>query len=182
MTTPASFSSWASLLRSRRMNYFLRIAALCLLLLFAAYELFQNLFAVHAQYPPVQSTIFLDTGAPTFPLTTNGASGSIAYSVANASGTTVARGRVTATGRQTNLTLPRLPDDYYTLQITDQTGAQPISRSLPFVMLAPFAAPADSPLGVGVHFTGGNNPNLASLSTTVGAAAGRDDASWAMME
>lgn len=164
------------------MAYVLRIAALCLLLLFAGYELFQNLFAVHAQYPPVHSTIFFDTSPLTFPLTTRGAGGSLSYSVTNASGTTVTRGQVIVSGHQTNLTLPRLADDYYTLQITDHTANTPVSLSIPFTVLSPFVQQANSPLGIGVHFTGGNNPGLAQLITAMGATAIRDDASWAMIE
>lgn len=182
MITPASIHPRVSLLRSRRVTSFLRLAALCLLLLLAGYELFQNLFAVHAQYPPVQSTVFLDTSAPAFPLTTQGTDGTLTYSVVNASGATVTRGALAVTGSHTNLTLPRLPDDYYTLQITDHTGSTPTSQNIPFVVLSPFTAPADSPLGMGVHFTGGNNPGLARLITALGATTIRDDASWAMIE
>lgn len=160
----------------------LRIAALGLLVVFAGYELFQNLFAVHAQYPPVQSTIFLDTARPTFPLITSQPTGTIVYSVNSISGATITRGQIAATGSQTILTLPRLPDDYYLLQVTDQTGRVPNSLTLPFVVLTPFTAPANSPLGMGVHFTGGNNPGLAGLITTMGATAIRDDASWSLIE
>jgi hypothetical protein len=182
MITPASFSPWVARLRSRRVTYFLRIAALCLLLLFASYELFQNLLAVHAQFPPVHSTIFLDNSAPTFPLTTNGTSGSVSYSVSNASGATAARGQVVVTSKQTNLALPLLPDDYYTLQLTDHTGDTPTTQKIPFAVLAPFIQQTNSPLGIGVHFTGGNNPGLAPLIATLGATTIRDDASWAMIE
>ena len=182
MITPASFNPWISLLRTRRMTYFLRIMALCLLLLFASYELSQNLLAVHAQYPPVQSTIFLDTSAPTFPLSTNGTNGSISYSVTSSSGTTITRGQVAVTGNLTILTLPQLPDDYYVLQVTDDTGNTPTSLNIPFTVLSPFVPQADSPLGIGVHFTGGNNPGLSQLITTMGATAVRDDASWNMIE
>ncbi|HEY0757293.1 MAG TPA: glycosyl hydrolase [Ktedonobacteraceae bacterium] len=182
MITSASFGSWSSLFRSRRMAFSLRIAALSLLLLFVGYELFQNLLAAHAQYPPVHSTIFLDTIEPTFPLTTNSSHGTLAYSVANASGTTLTQGQIAVTDQQTSLTLPRLPDDYYLLQVTDHTGQSPTSQTIPFVVLAPFSAQADSPLGMGVHFTGGNNPGLAPLIAAMGATTVRDDASWSLIE
>src|SRR5437660_1018532 len=136
MITSASFRARISLLRSKRMASLLRIAALGLLVVFAGYELFQNLFAVHAQYPPVQSTIFLDTTRPTFPLTTSQPDGTVTYNLTSLSGTTITRGQIAATGSQTILTLPRLPDDYYLLQVTDQTGSIPTSLTLPFVVLA----------------------------------------------
>ena len=182
MITPASFNPWISLLRSGRISSFLRIAALCLLLLFVGYELFQNHLGVHAQYPPVRSTIFLDTSAPTFQLTSNGTNGNIVYSVSSSSGATIARGQMAVTNNQNTLTLPRLPDDYYVLQVTDQTSEPSSSQSIPFVVLSPFAQPSASPLGVGVHFTGGNNPGLAQLIASMGATTIRDDASWALIE
>lgn len=182
MITSASFSPWISRLRSRRVTFVLRIAALCLLVLFAGYELFQNLFAAHAQYPPVHSTVFLDSSSPTFTLRTNGPGGMLSYSVVSSSGTTITHGWVAAQASQATLTLSRLPDDYYQLQVTDMTGATTTSLALPFVVLSPFSARPNSPLGIGVHFTGGNNPGLASLITAMGATTIRDDASWSLIE
>src|SRR5690348_4877671 len=46
MLTSASIHPRVSLLRSRRVASFLRLTALCFLLLLAGYELFENLFAV----------------------------------------------------------------------------------------------------------------------------------------
>lgn len=182
MLTPAYFNEWTSLLRARRMASYLRVAALCLLLLFACYELFQNLLAAHAQYPPVHSTIFLDTSAPIFQFTPGGVNGNIAYTVTSSAGTIVTRGQADVTSNQANVTLPRLPDDYYLLRVTEHTGGTMTSRTIPFAVISPFVQQANSPFGVGVHFTGGNNPGLAQLIASMGITAIRDDASWALIE
>ena len=182
MITPASFNPRISLWRARHLLSFLRLAALCLLLLALGYELFQNLLGAHAQYPPVQSTVFLDTSAPTFQLTTRGAHGSLSYSVTNASGSQITHGQVGVATTHTTLLLPLLPADYYVLQVTDGTSNPPGKFSLPFAVLSPFTPQEDSPLGVGVHFTGGNNPGLVQLITALGATMIRDDASWALIE
>jgi hypothetical protein len=182
MITSASFRPWTALFHARRFLHVLRIAALCLLLLLATYELFQNLLGAHAQFPPARGTIFLDTSAPTFSLLMGEAGDDIQYSVANSSGTSIARGQITASGNQSLLTLPRLPDDYYTLQVADQSSNPPATQVIPFVVLSPFTQTSASPLGIGVHFTGGNNPGLAEFISAMGATAIRDDASWSMIE
>src|SRR5262249_16352947 len=123
MSTSASFSSRSLLLRGRHITSFLRIVTLCLLLLLVGYELFHHLLPSHAQYQPVRSTVFLHTDTPTFELRASPTSGSISYTVTGSSGTTVARGQIAAAGSQTTLTLPRLPDDYYVLQVTRRTGS-----------------------------------------------------------
>lgn len=175
MLTQASFNSWISLLRGRQMASFPRLAALCLLLLCAGYELFHHLFPAHAQYPPVQSTIFLDTSTPLFPLTAQLASGPLSYSVTNSAGVTVVRGHAS---NQTSLALPHLADDYYVLHLTGTAR----NLDIPFTVLSPFVQRPDARLGVGVHFTGGNNPGLAQLITSLGATTIRDDAPWALIE
>jgi hypothetical protein len=182
MKTSASFGSKSSLLRSRRMTYFLRIITLCLLLLLGGYGLFHHLLFGHAQGQPIPSTIFLDTSAPTFELRTRGTSGSVSYTVVASSGATMTQGRIAASGSQINLTLPQLPDDYYLLQVTDQTNASATSQSIPFAVLAPFTQQTNSPFGVDIHFTAGDNPGLTQLITTMGATSIRDDASWSMIE
>ncbi len=167
---------------TKRNFRYLLIASLWLLLQLLCYEVFQNLLAVQAEHPPLLSTIVLDTASPTFTISTAGTIGAISYTVTDFSGATVTKGRVVVTGRETGLTLPRLPDDYYVLQITDRTAGSPTGQTIPFAVVAPFVPTAHSSFGVGVHFTGGNPPALTQLITTMGAGTIRDDASWAMIE
>ncbi len=167
---------------TKRPFRYLVTVSLILLLIPLCYEVSQNLLAAQAQYPAVRSTIFLDTTSPTFTLPTAGASGPIAYTVTDFSGATVMQGRSLATGSQTSLTLPRLPDDYYVLQVTSSISGSPANQTIPFAVVAPFTAAANSPFGVGAHFTNGYNPGLAQPIAAMGAGAIRDDATWAMIE
>jgi Glycosyl hydrolase catalytic core len=161
---------------------YLPTATLCLLLVLLGTGLFRSLLAAHAAFPPVLSTIFLDTTSPTFTLTTAGSSGTIAYTVTDLSGNTITKGQSAVSGNQVDLILPRQQDGYYVLQITDHTTGSPVNQSIPFAVIAPFAQEMISPFGVSVHFTGGNNPGLAQLIATMGAGSVRDDAPWAMVE
>lgn len=165
----------------RSFRYFI-IVSLILLLIPLSYEISQDLLNARAAYPTVQTTIFLDTTAPTFTLPTVEAGGNVAYSVTNFSGATVMQGHAAVTGQQTGLTLPRLPDDYYVLQITSQISGSPVTQTIPFAVVAPFTPPANSPFGVGVHFTNGYNPGLAQSIVNMGSGTIRDDATWAMIE
>lgn len=169
-------------MRTKRSFRYFVIASLLLLLIPLGYEVSQNLLAARAAYPPVQTTIFLDTSAPAFTLPTGGASGNITYTVTNFSGATVMQAHAAVTGQQTGLTLPRLPDDYYVLQVTSQVSGSPETQTIPFAVVSPFTSPANSPFGVGVHFTNGYNPGLAQPIAVMGASAVRDDATWAMIE
>lgn len=153
-----------------------------LLQLLLYYDAVQHVLPVRAAYPPVPSTIFLDTTSPTFTISTAPARSTISYTVTDFSGVTVTKGQLAAIGRQTSLALPRLPDDYYILQIIDRAAQSLTHQSIPFAVVAPFTPTANSPFGVGVHFTGGNNPGLAQLIATMGAGMIRDDATWTMIE
>jgi len=167
---------------TKRSFRYLVTVSLLLLLIPLCYEVSQNLLAAQAAYPAVRSAIFLDTTAPTFTLPTAGASGNVAYSVTDFSGATVMQGQSMVTGQQTSLTLPRLPDDYYVLQVTNRVSGSPVTQTIPFAVVAPFTSAANSPFGVGVHFTNGYNPGLAQSIATMGAGTIRDDATWAMIE
>ncbi|MFL5626128.1 MAG: glycosyl hydrolase, partial [Ktedonobacteraceae bacterium] len=165
----------------RIFSYVATVALWSLLVLLCA-GLFQNLLAAHADHPTVPSTIFLDTTSPAFTITTAASSGTLSYTVTDLSGSTVTRGQAAVMSRLASFTLPWQPDGYYVLQITDHTGASPLSQSIPFAVVAPFTQDAASPFGVGAHFMGGNNPGLAQLITTMGIGSVRDDAPWAMIE
>ncbi len=182
MLTKASFNERKSLVSTKRTFTYLVRASLWLLLVLLCSELFQNLLAAQAEPPPVLSTIFLDTTSPTLMISTAGVSGAVSYTVTDFSGATVTRGQSAVTGRQTGLTLPWLPDDYYVLHVTDRTAGFPTSQAIPFAVVSPFGPAANSPFGVGVHFMGGNNSGLAQLIATMGAGAIRDDATWATIE
>jgi hypothetical protein len=153
-----------------------------LLLLSLCSGLFQRLLVAHADPPPVLSTIFLDTTSPTFTITTVGASGTISYTMIGLSGLLIARGQSAVTNRQSVLTLPRQPDGYYVLQVTDHTAEPSANQTIPFAVITSFAPETDSPFGVGTHFIGGNNPNLAQLISAMGAGMIRDDATWERIE
>ncbi|HET9921319.1 MAG TPA: hypothetical protein VFQ30_15850, partial [Ktedonobacteraceae bacterium] len=95
---------------------------LCVLLLTVlVYELLQGLLAARAAPAPLPSTIFLDSSAATFTISTVGSSGTFAYSVTDLSGATVRTGQVNVSYRYAVLTLPRVPDGYYVLHIVDHT-------------------------------------------------------------
>ena len=159
------------------------VITLCVLVLTVLiYGLWQGLLGAHADSAPLPSTIFLDTTAATFTITTVGASGNIAYSVTDFSGATVGSGEAGVSYGQVALTLPREQDGYYVLHIVDHTGPSSASQSIPFAIVAPFTAPADSPFGVGVHFIGSGNAVLAQLAATMGARMVRDDAAWNLIE
>ncbi|MEO6890208.1 MAG: hypothetical protein ABI456_12710 [Ktedonobacteraceae bacterium] len=153
-----------------------------LLLLVLCFELFKGLIAAHAAYPTVPNTIFLAGTRAAFTITTAGTGGSIAYSVTDLSGATITTSQSGVTNRQANLTLPTLGNGYYVLTIDDHTVQSSVSQAISFAVVAPFAPVADSPFGVSVHFTGGNNPGLAPLIAGMGVGLVRDDASWAMIE
>ncbi len=153
-----------------------------LLLLSLCSGLFQRLLVAHADPPSVPSTIFLDTTSPTFTITTVGASGTISYTVTDLSGALLARGQSVVTNKQAVLTLSRQPDGYYVLQVTDHTAEPPANQTIPFAVITSFAPETDSPFGVGTHFIGGNNPNLAQLISAMGAGWIRDDATWERIE
>lgn len=184
MDTPESLNSWKLQLHPRHKLYIIRGVLIFLLvfLLVAGYELIQNLRPGNANSPSAQSAIFFDTSVPTFDLQTKGASGTILYTVTNYVGASVTHGQVAVQGVQTKLTLPRLPDDYYLLQITDHTNGTATSETIPFTVLAPFTQQATSPFGIGAHFTSGNDLSLTQVIPTMGATMVRDDASWSQIE
>jgi hypothetical protein len=182
MLTKAYFKQRKLLASTKRTPGYLVAASLWLLLVLLGYGFFQNMIAVQAKHPLVLNTIFLDTTSPIFTISTAGVSGAISYSVTDFSGATVTRGQSIATGRQVDLTLPRLADDYYLLQVTDRTAGTPTSQTIPFAIVSPFTRTANSPFGVGVHFMGSNSSSLARLITTMGAGTIRDDATWAKIE
>jgi hypothetical protein len=182
MLTKAYFKKCKPLASTKRTPGYLVAASLWLLLVLLGYGFFQNMIAVQAKHPLVLNTIFLDTTSPIFTISTAGVSGAISYSVIDFSGATVTRGQSIATGRQVDLTLPRLADGYYLLQVTDRTAGTPTSQTIPFAIVSPFTRTANSPFGVGVHFMGSNSSSLARLIATMGAGTIRDDATWATIE
>lgn len=184
MDTPESLNSWKSLFHARRKLYILRGVLIFLLvfLLVAGYELIQNLRPGNAHSTPALSAIFSDTSAPTFDLQTKGASGNIFYTVTDYTGIFVTHGQVAVQGAQTSLTLPRLPDDYYLLQIASHTDSPATGETIPFTVLAPFTQQATSPFGIGTHFTRGNDLSLTQILPVLGATMVRDDASWSQIE
>jgi len=168
--------------KKRIFTYLGAIVLWVLLLLSLCYGLFQRLLVAHAEHPPVLSTIFLDTTSPIFTITTAGSSGIISYTVTDLSGLLITRGQSMVTNRQTVLTLPLQPDGYYVLQITDHTTEPPANQAIPFAVITSFVPEADSPFGVGTHFIGDNNPNLARLIAAMGAGWIRDDTTWERIE
>jgi len=84
---------------------YLPTAALCLLLVLLSSGLFRSLLAAHAAFPPVLSTIFLDTTSPTFTLTTAGSSGTISYTVTDLSGNTITTGQSAVSSSHADLIL-----------------------------------------------------------------------------
>ena len=171
--------------RLRKMPLVRRFGALtlcALLLTILASAFLRGLLAAHAVPAPLPSTIFPDNGSAAFIITTVGSSGTIAYTVTDFSGATTGSGQASVTSGHVALTLPREPEGYYVLHIVDHTGSSSATQSIPFAILTPFTLSADSPFGVGVHFTGCNNPQLAQFIAAMGAAMVRDDASWATIE
>ncbi|MGH2508256.1 MAG: hypothetical protein ACRDHZ_12770, partial [Ktedonobacteraceae bacterium] len=184
MDSPNALNSWKSQLHAKRKLYIMRSVLLFLLvfLLVAGYELIQNLLPGNANSASAQSAIFSDTSVPTFDLQTKGVSGNILYAVTDYAGVSVTQGQVAVQGVQTSLTLPRLSDDYYLLQIADHTNGTATSETIPFTVLSPFTQQATSPFGIGAHFTGGNNLSLIQSIPALGATMVRDDASWSQIE
>ncbi len=151
-------------------------------LFYALYTCLMVIQTTHATPASVFSTIFSDTAPAAFSITTAGTNGAISYTVTDLSGATVLSGQSAVAYAQTNLTLPHVPDGYYVLHITDHTVSSTVTQSIPFAVVAPFTPGTNSPFGVGVHFTGGDNPNLAPPLTTMGAGSIRDDAAWDLIE
>jgi hypothetical protein len=130
----------------------------------------------------VLSAIFLDTVSPVFTISTSAASGAIAYTVSDYSGAMVLEGQAVVTSKQTMLPLPQLADNYYVLKVTDHTGAEVVTRTIPFTVVAPFSPPADAPFGVSAHFSMHDPLDVAPLVVSMGAGWVRDDATWAKIE
>jgi Glycosyl hydrolase catalytic core len=147
-----------------------------------SYASFQDLRSSKAENPLALSTIFLDTTAPTFKVSTAGVSGDLSYTVTDFSGATIVRSQQAVTSGQTSITLSPLPDDYYVLHITDQAAGSSNDQTIPFAVVSPFTPQVDSPFGIGVHFMAGDTGGLPQLIATMGAGMLRDDATWAKIE
>ncbi len=144
--------------------------------------LFHVLIDVRAGSPAiVPNTIFLDTTPATFTITTNGANGSISYTVTDLAHALVARGSHAVTGKQVTLTLPMQADGYYTLNISDHTALFAPSQSIPFAVVANPTG-ADSPFGVGIHPGPGDGSGITPLITRLGVTSIRTDAAWSQIE
>lgn len=130
----------------------------------------------------MQSAIFLDTVSPIFTIPTTAASGSIAYTVTDYSGTTVLQGQIAVTSKQTTLSLQHLPDNYYELKVTDHTTAAATTWTLPFTVVTPFSPPTNTPFGVSAHFSMHDPLEVAQTVVAMGAGWVRDDATWAKIE
>lgn len=169
-------------MRTRIIFRYFFIISLWLLVALLCFGVVQRIAATKAAQPSVHNSIFLDTTTPSFTIFTAGTGGHFSYIVTNFSGVTVAKGQVTVMGAQTALALPRLPDDYYVLQITDRTTGSPTKQTISFAVVSPFNTPANSPLGIGVHFMGGQTSGLIPLVAALGAGTVRDDAIWASIE
>ncbi len=166
--------------RALLIRLLLMIAVLVLPSLLAYSLLSSGLLAAHA-VAAVPSTAFLDSQPPAFTIATAGLGDRLAYSVSDLDGTTVLRGQASASLWQARITLPRLQDGYYVLHLSDESQSSASLQDLPFAVLAPFDAPADSPFGVGAHFPG-NDPGLAPLIRQMGVASVRTDATWSLIE
>lgn len=160
-----------------------RMLILCIVLLMVCtYLVSQGPFSAHADFTTVPNTIFLDTAPATFTITTAGAIGTISYTVADLSNTTVTSGQSMAIGGQFNLTLPSEPDGYYTLKVIDHTTQSASTQTIPFAIVSPFAQQADSPFGVGTHFASGYDSAITPLIATMGVGTVRNDVAWNMVE
>ncbi len=171
----------------RRKNLFFDVKGLAFstaffLLLF--FLLFPALIKVHAQSSTsVPSTIFSDTSVATFTITTSGPIGNISYSVTDLSHSLVKSGTSGVSGQQTLLTLPTLPDGYYTLNVFDHTQQSAPQQHISFAVLAPPpAAETDSPFGVGIHLGGADGSTIAPLITQLGVKSVRSDLTWSQVE
>lgn len=152
---------------------------LCLLVFMTAFRVLLN---AHADHPvTVPNTIFLDTAPATFTITTNGASGSISYTVTDLSHTFIVRGSHTVTGQHVALSLSIKVDGYYTLDILDHTALFAPSQSIPFAVIATSPSATDSRFGVGIHING-DGAGIAPLIAQLGTTMIRADATWSLIE
>lgn len=101
--------------------------------------------------PPTVTPAHFCRGGLSIPTTAS--DGTIVYTVTDFSGATVLQGQATVTSKQTTLSLPRLPDNYYVLKLTDNTTDASTTCMLPFTVVTPFSPPANTPFGVSAHFS-----------------------------
>ncbi len=130
----------------------------------------------------MQNTIFLTTESPTFTIQTPASNGTIAYTVANRTGTTIVQGQITVKSEQTILPLQSLPDDYYVLTVIDHTSLDAHTQTIPFTIVAPFSPPKDGTFGVSAHLSGHDPLDVAPALVIMGTSMVRDDATWAKIE
>ena len=132
-----------------------------------------------------QYAVFPDNGPASITLRTQRPSGSLAYSITDYSGAVVGTGTATASGGQATLTFTVPTDGYFVLSVSDATSTPPAPLTIPFAVVAPFAAPAGSPFGVMTHFADAAlyyDPSLATVIATLGVRYVRNDMFWAGIE
>lgn len=133
------------------------------------------------------ATIFLDSQAPHFSVPIASVQGAnrvqAAYSVTNVNGLEMAAGAAPIARGIAAITLPRLPDGYYTLRVAPPgDAASQTAIAIPFGVLAPFTPSADVRFGVVTHFATGNPTPLLNTARALGITGVRDDLLWRDIE
>lgn len=134
------------------------------------------------EWPDMQCTIFLNTEVPTFKIPTLASTGTISYTVNDHTGATIGQGQLDVKSSQTELSLPELPTDYYTLTILDHTSANAPGQTISFTVISPFSPPRDDTYGVSTHFSSVNPLDATQQLALMGASQVREDALWADVE